>query len=88
MLTCEFGDKIKRDAGRVRKRLVHMVLNLLDVSPEFFGGNHLVVMVDADMLRQALCPVDLVVFFPKVKADSEGLLIGKIGGNVAGIHAA
>ena len=83
----ETRHEVERHAGRIRQRLIHVILHGGHRVPEFLGGNQVGVVLDADVAAQFLRPADLIIFLAEVKADGEGLLIGKIGGHIAGIHA-
>jgi len=87
MFTCNFRYKVKCNTGGVCQRLVHVVLNIFDISPEFIGGNYFIMMVQSYNIGSAFCKVDFVVFFSKIKSHRKGLLSRKIGRNIAGIHA-
>ena len=88
IFACQLGNKEQGNTGGVCQGLVHVVLDFLDVPPEFLGGDNLEVVVYADFLGKALGPVDFIVFLAEVKAHGKGLLVGEIGGNIAGIYAA
>ena len=88
MFTCNFRYKVKRNTGRVCQRLVHVVLNIFDISPEFIGGNYFIVMVQSHNIGSTFCKIDFVIFFSKIKSNRKGFLSRKISGNIAGIHAA
>ena len=44
-------------------------------------------MLHTDLLAERLSPAYLVVFLAEVKTDGKGLLVGEVGGHVAGVHA-
>ena len=88
MFTCNFGYKVKRNTGGVCQGLVHMVLNIFDISPEFIGGNYFIMMVQSYNIGSTFCKIDFVIFFSKIKPNRKGFLSRKISGNIAGIHAA
>ena len=72
----------------VCQRLIHMVLNVLHIAPEFLGGNQMSVVLHADLFAQPFRPADFVVFLSEIEAHRKGFLICEVGGNIAGVHAA
>ena len=87
VLARDLRDKVQRDTRRVSQGLIHVILHLRHSRPEFLGRDQLRVMLHADLLRQRLCPVDLVIFLAEIKSDGKGFLALKVRGNVRRIHS-
>ena len=79
----EARHKVQRDARRVGKRLIHVVLHGGNRVPEFLARNKVGVVLNADFAAKLLRPADLVVFLAEVKAYGKGLLVGEVGGYIA-----
>ena len=86
MLGGGVAHEVQGHGGRVRQRLVHVVLDLPEVPPELLGGDDLADVLDRDLLRELLGVADLVVLGAVVEAHGEGLVHMGGAGHVAGVH--
>ena len=50
VLACKARYKVQRNAGRIGKRLIHMVLNRRNGVPEFLAGDKVGVVLNSDSL--------------------------------------
>ena len=91
MLAGQLAQEVERHAGRVGLRLVHVILNIRKGVKALLLGQHLAVVLDAELVRKLPGLGRFVKFVGAVragKADREGLIGHQAGRDIAGIHAA
>ena len=91
MLAGQLAQEVQRHAGRVGLRLIHVVLDVGKGVQALLLGQHLAVVVDAQLLAQLAGFGGLVKLVGAVgafKADRESVIGHQAGGDIAGIHAA
>ena len=87
MLARKLCQKIQRHAGRVRLRLVHVVLNIREGFETLFGRDELAVVFYAQLFRQ-LCGIIRLIKLIVIKPDAECVVRHQAGGDITGIYAA
>ena len=83
----QLRQEVQRHAGRVRLRLVHVVLDVRESVEAFVRRDELAAVADAKLVRK-LGRVVRLVEFVVIKAHAERGVRHQHSGNVAGIHAA
>ena len=91
MLAGQLAQEVERHAGRVGLRLVHVILDIRKGVKALLLGQHLAVVLDAELVGKLPGLGRFVKFVGAVragKADREGLIGHQAGRDIAGIHAA
>ena len=82
----QLGDEIQGNTGRIRQRLIEIVLDLGHSPPVFLLRYHMRIMLDPHLRGQLCGKFALVIVSAVVKTHREGLLSPEIGGDIAGVH--